>query len=80
MHGHVISGLYQYMLCSHGLLPVKVESIFSSLSSAEFMSVDSEREEELQEECGLSQLETRLQHGSEYVRTAQVRTLTGQCS
>ncbi|TMS02161.1 cGMP-specific 3',5'-cyclic phosphodiesterase [Larimichthys crocea] len=46
----------------------------------EFMPVDSECEEELQEECGISQLEARLQHGSEHVRPAQVRTLTGQCS
>lgn len=44
------------------------------------MPVGSECEEELQEECGLSQLEARLQHGSEHVRPAQVGTLTGQLS
>ena len=44
----------------------------------EFMPLDSECEEELQEECGLSQLETRLQHGPDHVHPAEVRTLTGQ--
>ena len=46
----------------------------------EFMPVDSEREEELQEERGLSQLETRLQHLPVHVRPPQVWTLTGQHS
>lgn len=50
------------------------------LSSAEFMPVGSEREEELQETRCVPQLETRLQHGSEHVRPAQVRTLAGQSS
>lgn len=49
-------------------------------SSAEFMPVGSEREEELQEARGVPQLETRLQHGSEHVRPAQVGSLAGQCS
>lgn len=40
----------------------------------------SEREEELQEERGLPQLEARLQHGPEHVCPPQVRTPTGQCS
>lgn len=44
----------------------------------EFMPLDSECEEELQEECGLSQLETRLQHGPDHVHPAEVRTPTGQ--
>lgn len=42
------------------------------------MSVGSEREEELQEERGVPQLEARLQHGSEHVRSPQVWTLTGR--
>lgn len=46
----------------------------------EFMSMGSEREEELQEERGLPQLEARLQHGPEHVCPPQVRTPTGQCS
>lgn len=50
------------------------------LSSVEFMSVGSECEEELQEECGLSQLETRLQHLPVHVRTPQVGSITGECS
>lgn len=50
------------------------------LSSAEFMPVGSEREEELQKARGVPQLETRLQHGSEHVRPAQVRALAGQFS
>lgn len=51
-----------------------------ALSSAEFMPVGSECEEELQEARGVPQLETRLQHGSEHVRPAQVGTLAGQFS
>lgn len=51
-----------------------------ALSSTESMPVGAEREEELQEARGLPQLETRLQHGSEHVRPAQVRTLAGQFS
>lgn len=46
----------------------------------EFMPMGSEREEELQEECGVPQLETRLQHGSEHVCSPQVWTLAGRCS
>lgn len=45
----------------------------------EFMSMGSEREEELQEERGLPQLETRLQHGPEHVCSPQVRAPSGQC-
>lgn len=62
------------------LYPDVSGSAFLLLSSAEFMPVGSEREEELQETRGVPQLETRLQHGSEHVRPAQVRTLTGQFS
>ncbi len=70
-----------YILCLRGARPAGWINLFLLfLSSAEFMSVGSECEEELQEECGLSQLETRLQHRSEHVRPAQVRALTGQCS
>lgn len=73
--------IYQYMLCLRGACPASWINLFLLLlSSVEFMSVGSECEEELQEERGLSQLETRLQHRSEHVRPAQVRTLTGQCS
>lgn len=60
-------------------LPGKVVdlNLAFSLSSVELMPVDSEREEELQEECGLSQLETRFQHGSDHVCSPEVWTLTG---
>ena len=40
--------------------------------------VDLERKEELQEERGLPQLETRLQHSPVHVRSPQVWTLTGK--
>lgn len=40
----------------------------------------SECEEELQEERGVPQLETRLQHGSEHVCSPQVWTLAGRHS
>lgn len=58
--------------CSHQRL-LSARAVF-----AEFMSMGSEREEELQEERGLPQLETRLQHGPEHVCTPQVRTPTGK--
>lgn len=50
------------------------------LSFAELVSVGSECEEELQKKCGLSQLETCLQHCPVHVRSAQVWAATGQCS
>lgn len=51
-----------------------------AFSSLEFMPVDYECEEELQEKRGLSQLEACLQHGSEHVCSPQVGTFTGQHS
>lgn len=78
--------IVMHCLCHWGTLSVKASILrcpvqpILLLSSAEFMPVGSEREEELQETRCVPQLETRLQHGSEHVRPAQVRTLAGQFS
>lgn len=44
------------------------------------MPVDPERKEELQEERGLPQLETRLQHLPVHVRLVQIWPVTGEFS